>query len=380
MNGVPLLKNNKVIGEIRRFPDRNEFRLETSEFIALHFPKNGDQFPPDHLPNFLINLLPEGARLALLLQSQRGAQDDTLSLLERIGHDTIGDISVQPTQTREKEIVDYREINFFEHFEHINTISDADASIPGVQEKISSATITTPLRTRKWESAILKLTPKQYPFLVENESCFMEIAKQCGIEVAETSLIKDRDENTGLLVRRFDRQSLGETIEKHHQEDGCQILNIPPSWKYRVSFQQIAEQFEALTPAPKASLKSLLDLYIYSYLIGNADLHAKNVSLLWRNETIQTSPGYDLLSTLPYKKLGTRMALPLYGKDDNFKTKQFLRFADSFQIPEKIVLRSIQKMTQVIRKNFPQIESIGYDEKTTSNTLSQIQKRIDNLG
>lgn len=322
--------------------------------------------------------MPEGARLSLLLQSQRSGKDDTLSLLERVGHDTIGDISVkQPTA--DHQIVNYREINFFEHFEFVNTIEKADASIPGVQEKLSSGTITTPLRTSKWESSILKLTPKQYPYLVENEACFMEIARQCGIEVAETDLIQDRDGNTGLLVRRFDRARRGEKIEKFHQEDGCQILNIPPSWKYRVSFQQIAAEFEKVVPAPRVSLKTLLDQYIYSYLIGNADLHAKNVSLIWKEGNIHTSPGYDLLSTLPYKQLGTRMALPLYGKDDNFKRKQFVAAAERFEIPTKIVNQSIDKMRAFILKNFPRIESIGYDEKTTQNTISQIQKRIQNL-
>ena len=58
----------------------------------------------------------------------------------------------------------------------------------------------------------------------------------------------------------------------------------------------------------------------YSYLIGNGDLHARNVSLLVQpNGRIVLAPAYDLLSTVPYGD--RRLALKVEGRDDNVKRR-----------------------------------------------------------
>lgn len=62
-------------------------------------------------------------------------------------------------------------------------------------------------------------------------------------------------------------------------------------------------------------------------MIGNGDLHAKNVSLLW-TDVVSLNPAYDLLSTLPYPHLSPNMALLLEGKDVNFKVDDFVAFGE----------------------------------------------------
>jgi len=57
----------------------------------------------------------------------------------------------------------------------------------------------------------------------------------------------------------------------------------------------------------------LLEQVAASYLIGNGDLHAKNLSVLDRGDGLAPSPVYDVTFTHPYGDTDT-MALPICGE------------------------------------------------------------------
>lgn len=98
--------------------------------------------------------------------------------------------------------------------------------------------IALPVRTlEKKRPHTLKLTPSEFPRLVENGPFFVRLAKAVSIEVAETRIVHDRDGEAGLLVDRFDR--------------------LPD----------------------KRGVLHKLRLQAHSYLIANGDLHGKNVSV-----------------------------------------------------------------------------------------------------
>ena len=58
----------------------------------------------------------------------------------------------------------------------------------------------------------------------------------------------------------------------------------------------------------------LLDAAIFNLIIGNADAHAKNFSLLHLGGTITLAPLYDLLSTILYAELSPKLAMKIGGK------------------------------------------------------------------
>ena len=58
----------------------------------------------------------------------------------------------------------------------------------------------------------------------------------------------------------------------------------------------------------------MLDAAIFNLIIGNADAHAKNFSLLHRDGVITMAPLYDLLATFIYPELSPRMAMKIGGK------------------------------------------------------------------
>jgi serine/threonine-protein kinase HipA len=143
------------------------------------------------------------------------------------------------------------------------------------------------------------------------------------LSVNTTKIINDKNGGQGLLVERFyrfintqnDKEST--TICMHHQEDACQFLDRYPADKYRISFEDVLKGMAQVTTAPKIEILKAIQLYAYSYLIGNGDLHAKNVSIHTLAESGRTvlSPCYDLITTYIYED--HKMALKVNGRDDN---------------------------------------------------------------
>src|SRR5579862_305276 len=88
---------------------------------------------------------------------------------------------------------------------------------------------------------------------------------------------------------------------------------------------------------------------IFSVLIGNADMHLKNWSLLYPDErTPILSPAYDLISTIPYiHEDGLALS---FGDSRSFceiSPDQIRRFADIARIPvsplAQLVLETVER-------------------------------------
>jgi serine/threonine-protein kinase HipA len=141
----------------------------------------------------------------------------------------------------------------------------------------------------------------------------------------------------------------------------------------------ICEAIARFSAAPIIDIKKFIDLYIFSYIIGNGDLHAKNISLLAQRDTelLALSPCYDVVSTLPYGD--QRMAVQLGGRDDNFSRGDFVSFAAQFSIPSKAIENSIAIVLKRIAPRITQMNEIGFDKKSTLFLQRTIQKRIDSL-
>lgn len=178
------------------------------------------------------------------------------------------------------------------------------------------------------EAAILKLGTRALPNLVRNEAFVMEMARACGLAVAQTRIVTDRDGEPGLWVTRFDR-ARGRRL---HQEDGCQLLDRYPEAKYRVSFTEVMDAVRDVVSSPPVELARLLELLAFSYLVVNGDLHARNVSVLVGVDgLVRLSPAYDLVTTLPYGD--RKLALKVLGETiaSSVRTSRRWRRGTSFR-------------------------------------------------
>lgn len=356
--------------------------------LACHLPLGPPiQVQGDNLPPFFANLLPEGHRLAALVARTRTSASDMFSLLLEAGPDTIGDVFAtpnggSPSYYAAGAIRSLGDLSFEELIAHA-AASGKDGVIPGVQDKVSlsDAMITVPVHTGAIGSAILKVAPKAYPLLVENEYCSLGIAQKCGFRVAKASIVRDRDGVTGLLVRRFDRVKEGRKLTRLPQEDGCQITDRYPADKYRVSIADIAKSFQAFASAPIPETLELIRRYAFSYLIGNADMHAKNISLhrVAESGIFAQTPLYDVTCTALYPALESRQALMLDGRDDNLRVSHFEEFGMRFGVRKLATHNALQALVTKLEAHANPLFDLSFPAEDVARAKALLRQRLDNF-
>ncbi|MBI2168164.1 MAG: HipA domain-containing protein [Actinobacteria bacterium] len=340
------------------------------------------------VPPFFANLLPEGGRLQALVARVKTSADDMLSLLVAVGADCVGDVRVLPAGSeppvRERQAVaSWSDVSFEELLERsVSTrVSDHDpAAIPGVQEKVSDAMISFPV-SAQIGPAILKLSPPRFPRIVENEHFFLAMARACGLETAAAHLVHDRDGRSGLLVERFDRLVGSDgNVVRLALEDGCQLCDVFPADKYRMRTLEIARACEEFAIPAVVATARLIELVAFSFLVGNEDLHAKNMSLLVEGDgVVRFWPGYDILTTLPYP-ISHQMALEFEGRENRLRRRDFLTFAARTGVGARAVERSLDRICDIAPAWLDRIGEVGFDDRTTTRCVEEMQRRRDRLG
>lgn len=262
---------------------------------------------------YFSNLLPEG-HLRDYLSERAGIKSEReFFLLWALGMDLPGAITVIPDHHDVwlSDLNHRTEKNNNNHGKHLD-----DAlrfSLAGVQLKFSAicearGTLTIPA-TGMGGSWIVKLPSARFAGVPENEYSMMTLAKHVGIDVPPIHLIDINDIHnlpTGIgdiqgqqafAIKRFDRLDDGSPI---HMEDFAQVFNVYPKDKYKKARAvNIAQVLGAESPA--ADIKEFIRRLVFNTLIGNADMHLKNWSLIYPDKrTARLSPAYDFVSTIPY--------------------------------------------------------------------------------
>jgi len=295
------------------------------------------------LPVFFSNLLPEGHLRDYLAARADVKPQREFFLLAVLGADLPGALTVAPMDQPPQDAA--REVGERDEEERVPETA-LRFSLAGVQLKFSavmeaSGGLTIPAGGMGG-SWIVKLPSARFPAVPENEYTMMALARAIGINVPRTELIDIRAihglpedaitmEGKALAVERFDRAGGGEPI---HMEDFAQVFGLYPDDKHRHrSYANIAAVLWAETG--EAGTYEFLRRLVFSVLIGNADMHLKNWSLLYPDRrTPALSPAYDFVATLPYiprdelaLSFGHSRSLSEITRD------QVRRFADTARLP-----------------------------------------------
>ncbi|MBX2974608.1 MAG: HipA domain-containing protein [Ignavibacteriaceae bacterium] len=226
-------------------------------------------------------------------------------------------------------------------------------TIPGVQSKLSVDLDNTIKSVPKitivgfWGNYILKPPSAHYNSLPENEDLTMKLARIFGIKTVQHSLIKFKSGEIAYLTKRIDR----EKNKKLHMEDFCQLSERLTEDKYKGSMESVAKIIDKYSSNPGLDKLTLFEITLFSFLTGNADMHLKNFSVIYKNNMIYLSPAYDLLSTrlvISEKDDPDESALTINGKKRNFKLNDFLSFAKSSGLDDK----QIENTFRLFGKNF----------------------------
>ncbi|QKT06760.1 type II toxin-antitoxin system HipA family toxin [Gordonia sp. X0973] len=351
--------------------------LATPTFTAVE--TAGGSVPP-----FFAGLLPEGVRLDAAVASTKTSIDDHFTLLVAVGSDTIGNVRVTPADVApgaaDPAIDPRRPTDFAAVAAAVGESLDADPiALSGVQPKVSASRLTAAVRAPDGP-AILKFSPPRFPRLAENENFFLRMAKACGLRTPRHELVVDDSDRTALLVQRFDRDASGRRIA---QEDACQVAGVYPAGKYRMKTETAISVLAAACAdgggsAPAATLE-LMQTVAFSWLVGNGDLHGKNLSVYCPDDFWQPTPSYDLISTQPYLQWRDPMAMNLYGRNNRLTRQHFVESGEHLGLRPKATTRMLDRLVAASEPWVDRCDEIGYDEKTTARLRTLLDSRRDSL-
>jgi serine/threonine-protein kinase HipA len=195
------------------------------------------------------------------------------------------------------------------------SLAGAQPKVPVVQ--LDGGAFALPLNAAAPTTHIIKPEPSRFPGLVDNEAFCMELARGVELPTASVSRHASSSGLPYLLVERYDRDLTADPIRRLHQEDVCQATGHPSDRKYQAEggpgVAETVALLRASSAVPAQDLPTFWRALVFNWLIGNCDGHAKNFSLLYDAGVPTLAPLYDLVSTVVYPELTTRLAMTLDG-------------------------------------------------------------------
>lgn len=199
-----------------------------------------------------------------------------------------------------------------------------------------------------WGRFILKPQTDTYRSLPELEDLTMHMAEAAKIAVVPHGLIRFDDGELCYITRRIDRQPDG---SKTAMEDMCQLSERLTEYKYKGSYEQIAKLIKKYSAVPQLDLVNFWEVVVFSWIMGNSDMHLKNFSLYKTPLGFCLTPAYDLLSTLIVMPQDTEeLALTLNGKKRKIKRSDFEKAMTASGLNEKVIQNMANKFGKAISK------------------------------
>ena len=397
LNALAVHLHGKRIGVINRMAaDRHLFAFEQDYIdnpnrptLSLSFKGQGGGLVTSvrpvgrRLPPFFSNLLPEGHLRSYLAEKAGVKPEREFFLLAALGADLAGAITAVPLGNDEQLDDSHKDGDDNDDRRQDGALR---FSLAGVQLKFSavmeaSGGLTIPAHG-VGGSWIVKLPSTRFPAVPENEYVMFELARAAGITVPAIRLVPigeirglpedaARLEGKALVAQRFDRAAGGQRI---HTEDFAQVFGQFPDDKYKHrSYANIGSVLWAETG--QEGTYEFVRRLVFSVLIGNADMHLKNWSLLYPDGCAPVlSPAYDFVATLPYIP-GDRLALSFGGSRNlsEITVDQVRRFADTARLPASPVWHIV---SETVERTAVAWKALDQKELLPSNILETVERQI----
>ncbi len=325
-----------VVGHLTE-PKRGQLRLDFTDDAETRF-RPGSAILSTSMPvntarrpngiavrAFFHGLLPEGTNRRTLEAELGVAAGDDFGLLTALGRDCAGAVvllpagSPAPTAVWDPTAVDQAWVDdAVAHIDErpLGVDTAVRVSLAGAQQKLllvrhpdggwARPTNGTP------STHILKPQDMRFPAYAAAEVFCLALARRQGL-----SDVDAWEEHFGsrpvAVVARYDRRSGPDgTVTRIHQEDAAQAraldLSARPAAKYETrggpSLRAVADLLD--TFGSQQDRLRLLALTTLNVVVGNADAHAKNLSLLHPDaSTVTLAPAYDITPTTFYRGIPT---------------------------------------------------------------------------
>jgi serine/threonine-protein kinase HipA len=332
--------------------------------LSFSLPKQTEPFNRRACQPFFGGILPEEGQRTAIARALGVSADNEFRLLEYLGGEVAGALTLLPegeapalrSAAAPKLLNDDDLVQLLDHLPMRPMLAGEDGlrlSLAGAQSKLPvlviDGQIALPVPGQP-TSHILKPPIARFAGTTENEYFCMSLARAVGLDVAPVEMRTVRDRSF-LLITRYDRVTgpAGE-VTRLHQEDFAQALGVPSHRKYASeggpNFPDCFALLRRAATRPPRDILRLLDAAIFNLIIGNADAHAKNFSLLHRDGAITLAPLYDLLSTTLYPELSPNLAMKIGGKAilNDIEPRHWDRFAADARLGAPFVRTRIKQL------------------------------------
>ena len=347
----------------------NESYLEDIDAVALSYalPLQREAFDSDRTTVFFENLLPPDQVRKKIGPILHVSHHNVFGFLKALGGDCAGAISLWPhghaPDSGEEQVkrLDEDEAaavlgSLRKRPLYVNGIDGYRISGAGAQNKLIARIVDGHIELPLFgapSTHIIKPSVQDYDDSVFNEFFSMRLAEHLGLKTAKSGLMLIKGE-VYYWTERFDRETVGGRIQRLHQEDFCQICGISGELKYEdeggPSFADCMEAMGKMKIALSDRI-SFIDRMIFNYLIGNADAHGKNSSILYRGKTGKSlAPLYDVMSTAVYETLSRTNAMSIGGAKtfNNVTRRSFGRMAEEVGMHPQLVFDRMDKIAKAI--------------------------------
>ncbi len=155
------------------------------------------------------------------------------------------------------------------------------------------------------------------------EYSFYQLVRECGIEMADCSLIEENG-RAHFLTKRFDRVN----GEKIHMQTLCGIVHYDYRMPYSYSYEQAFNIMRALR-LPYSQAQEMFRRMVFNVIVRNQDDHTKNISFLMnKSGKWRLSPAYDMgFAYNPKGDWTSQHQMSINGKFDNITRNDLLELA-----------------------------------------------------
>lgn len=180
------------------------------------------------------------------------------------------------------------------------------------------------------------------------EYSFSQLAKECGIEMTDCSLIEENG-RAHFITKRFDRVN----GEKLHAQTLCGIAHYDFHLRRGYSYEQAFNVMRRLR-LPYSQAEEMFLRMVFNVVVRNQDDHTKNISFLMdKNGHWKLSPAYDIgFAYNPSGSWTDTHQMSINGKFDDIKREDLLACASSNNIKNPVTI--IDKVCETAAK-WPEI-------------------------
>ncbi|PTV93967.1 serine/threonine-protein kinase HipA [Rhodobacter aestuarii] len=320
---------------------------QPTQRISMSLPLRDEPYRDADARAFFGNLLFEGRELDRVMAVHGLDRDDIGGLLEHLGADCPGALSVTPEGTGPgkrpgvfpddyEEIEPARLLSILRSLHFYGRLPDdtRDPSpIAGVQPKLALVArdgryYVPRAGSRAPSTHILKVSPRTQSETTRHEAALLTLARTVGLDVAEPVPLTFEDDETGaeinaILSTRFDRSFEGAKITRTHCEDFCQALGLPKELKYERNAVQEDRKFSLRaistiaerSAAPGLFRMTFLQQMLFNLMVGNTDNHGKNGTILYKGTSGTLAPLYDVVPVILDRTVTHRLSFTLGGAE-----------------------------------------------------------------